>query len=285
MLTTDSKIPLILPRSCVLVPLITDLAVFRMPEVYQLSRVLWWRFQYHYLCRRANLFLAISEFTKSELHQVLKIPEEKIRVVPCAASDHYAPVRELARLDAVRSRYKLPERFLLFVGNSNPRKNLGKMMRAFDEVAEKFPHHLVIAGEQGWKFRPEDALRPLRNSERVHFIGYVADEDMPALYSLSDLFLFPSLYEGFGIPILEAQQCGVPVLASLGSAMEEVGGSGALYVDPHHEGTIRDGIIQILQDPERTEKMVASGFENAKRFSWDRSAQLLNEIIENEVAR
>ena len=283
LLTTDSKIPLVLPKSCVLVPLITDLAVFRMPEVYQLSRVLWWRLQYRYLCRRADLFLTISQFTKSELHQLLHIPEEKIHVLPCAASDRFAPVRNPAQLEAVRSKYGLPEQFVLFVGNNNRRKNLKRMMGAFDAVAEKLPHHLVIAGEQGWKFRPEEARKTLRNPQKVHFIGYVPDEDMPALYSLAGLFLFPSLYEGFGIPILEAQQCGVPVLASRGSAMDEVGGAGALYVDPYQEDAIGDGILRVLQNSDAAETLRQAGFENAKRFSWERSAQMLNQIIEEEV--
>ena len=283
LLTTDSKIPLFLPRSCQVFPVITDLAVYCMPEVYQASRVILWRLQYRYLCRRTELFLTISQFTKSELHRLLHIPEEKIRVVPCAASDHFAPVVDPAQLEAVRVKYGLPEHFALFVGNNNPRKNLGRMLAAFDAVAKKLPHHLVIAGEQGWKFHPEEVLKTLRSPQKVHFIGYVPDGDMPALYSLAGLFLFPSLYEGFGIPILEAQQCGVPVLASRGSAMEEVGGAGALYVDPYQEESIGEGILRILQHPDMADALKSAGFKNAKRFSWKRSVQVLNQIIEEEI--
>lgn len=284
LLATDSKTPLLLPSSCALIPLITDLAVFRMPEVYQLSRVLWWRMQYQYVCRRADLFLTISQFTKLEMQRILRIPEEKIYVVPCAASDYYRPIREPVQLHLVQKKYKLPEHFLLFVGNQNPRKNMKRMLQAFDSIAQKIPHHLVIAGEQGWKFRSEDILKTLQNSQKFHFIGYVPDEDMPALYSLAAVFLFPSLYEGFGIPILEAQQCEVPVLASRGSAMMEVGGEGAIYVDPYQVDSIKEGILQLIRNPGCARELARKGAKNADRYSWDRSAQILNDIIERKIS-
>lgn len=285
LLTTDSKTPFFLPRSCTLIPLITDLAVFRMPEVYQASRVLWWRLQYRYLCRRAGLFLCISEFTKGEMTEILGIPPEKIRVVPCAASDKLAPVTDPAVLDAVRQRYHLPEQFVLFVGNNNPRKNLGRMIRAFDQAKERggIPHHLVIAGEQGWKFEPEEILRTIRYRDAVHFIGFVPDADMPALYSAAALFSFPTLYEGFGIPVLEAQLCGTPVLTSNGSSLPEVGGAGCVYVNPCEEEDICCGMLRVLQDPALSAELVQKGFENARRFSWEDSARRLHQIIEEDV--
>lgn len=287
LLTTDSKTPFFLPRSCTLVPLITDLAVFRMPEVYRASRAMWWKLQYRYLCRRANLFLAISEFTRNEMVSVLGIPAEKIRVVPCAASLQMAPVSDADILSSLRARYHLPERFVLFVGNTNPRKNLTRMIRAFD-LAKKnsgIPHHLVIAGEQGWKFDPTQALRSVEHREAVHFVGFVPDQDMPALYSAAELFSFPTLYEGFGIPVLEAQLCGTPVLTSCRSSLPEVGGDGALYVDPESEDDICSGMLHILQDPQTAAKLVEKGFANACRFSWKDSAQRLHQIIEEDVIK
>ena len=285
LLTTDSKTPFFLPKSCTLIPLITDLAVFRMPEVYQFSRVWWWRFQYRYLCRRADLFLTISEFTKGEMTKLLGIPPHRIRVVPCAASERFSPITDPAALEALRARYALPERFVLFVGNNNPRKNLARMVRAFDLAKERgeIPHHLVIAGEQGWKFDPEKALEGIRNRDAVHFIGFVPDEDMSALYSAAELFLFPTLYEGFGIPVLEAQLCGTPVLTSRGSSLPEVGGEAAVYVDPLREEDICAGMLRVLEDPALAQALSQKGFENAGRFSWEASARLLNQIIEEEV--
>ncbi|HJB21667.1 MAG TPA: glycosyltransferase family 4 protein [Candidatus Fournierella merdavium] len=285
LLTTDSKAPLLVDRSCTLVPLVTDLAVFRMPQVYKASRALWWKLQYRYLCRRADFFLAISEFTKSEMTQLLGIPPERIRVVPCAGPDSLAPVEDPEQLRRLREKYGLPEKYLLFVGNANPRKNLARMIRAFDSAADRLAAdcRLVIAGEQGWKFSEEDALREIRHRERIHFIGFVEDGDMPALYSAAELFLFPTLYEGFGIPVIEAQMCGTPVLTSNCSSLPEVAGDAAVYVDPYSEESITDGLLRALGDPRLAADLRRKGLENARRFSWQKSAELLEKIISEEV--
>lgn len=286
LLTTDSKTPLFLPRNCKLIPLVTDLAVYRMPEVYQRSRVLWWRLQYRYIRRRADVFLAISEFTKSEMTKILNIPPEKIFVVSCACSERMVRVKDPGQLALLREKYGLPEQFILFVGNTNPRKNLERTIQAFDLFKEQthLPHQLVIAGEQGWKFDREKALKNIRYRDAVRFIGFVPDEDMPALYSAASLFLFPTLYEGFGIPVLEAQACGVSVVTSNGSSLPEVAGDGAVLADPYDAGSICEGMRQVLESPALVGELVEKGYFNVKRFSWEASARRLNEIIEREVS-
>ncbi len=284
LLTNDSKTPLFLPRSCRLVPLVTDLAVFRLPQTYQLSRVLWWRLQYRYVCRRAALFLAISEFTKREMTELLGIPAQRIRVIPCACGEDMRPVTDASALDAVRRRYGLPEHFVLFVGNANPRKNLRRMLKAFDLLKQRtaLPHVLAIAGGQGWKFDREAALRGIRCREAIRFLDYVPDAELPALYSAADLFAFPTLYEGFGIPVLEAQACGTPVLTSNTSALPDTAGDGALLVDPLDERAICDGMQKILSDPALAARLTAAGAANVRRFSWQASAQLLDTILNKE---
>lgn len=285
LLTSDSKCPFFLPKDCTLLPLITDLAVYRMPKVYRRSRVFLWRLQYRYVRRRADLFLAISEFTKKEMVNLWHIPPEKIHVVPCACADTLSRETDPKRLRAVKKKYNLPEQYVLFVGNSNPRKNLERLVKAFDAVkTEKgFPHQLIIAGEQGWKFNRNQAAQGCNHPEDIRFIGFVPDEDMAALYSAATLFAFPTLYEGFGIPVLEAQNCGVPVLVSNCSSLPEVGGEGALYVDPYDEGSIAEGLWKLLTDRELAERLVRAGYENVKRFSWEQSAESLKHIIEKEV--
>lgn len=285
LLTTDSKCPFFLPKSSTLIPLITDLAVYRMPEVYQRSRVFLWRLQYRYVRRRADFFLAISEFTKKEMVELWHIPPEKVHIVPCACSPVLTRETSQERLSELREKYDLPEQFILFVGNSNPRKNLTRLIRAFDRAKTEgdLPHQLIIAGEQGWKFDREQVVRGIQHRKYVRFISFVSDEDMSALYSAASLFAFPTLYEGFGIPVLEAQACGVPVLTSKCSSLPEVGGEGAFYVDPYDVESISDGIRAVLTDPVLAEKLVQQGLENVKRFSWKKSAQRLDEIIEKEV--
>lgn len=286
LLATDSKMPFFLSKSCIAVPLITDLAVFRMPEVYQTSRVLWWRLQYRYVTRRANFFLAISEFTKQEMTTLLQIPPERIFVVPCACGAQMKRMEEKETLQALREKYGLPERFLLFVGNTNPRKNLQRLIRAFDKAKEcGLAHQLIIAGEQGWKFDKAAVLEGVVHKQDIRFIGFVPDEEMPALYSAASLFVFPTLYEGFGIPVLEAQSCGTPVLTSDCSSLPEVGGAGAVYVDPYSEQAICDGLLKLVNNSRLCEQLIEKGYENVKRFSWQKSAELLEEIIERNVER
>lgn len=283
LLTNDSKTPFFLPRTCKLVPVVTDLAVYRLPEAYQLSRVLWWKMQYRYVCHRADLFIAISEFTKQELIEILNIPEKKIEVVSMACSESLRQVNDPAVLAALREKYGLAEQYILFVGNANPRKNLKRMIEAFDMLKEKSrtKHQLVIAGEQGWKFSRTKALEGIKHREDIVFTGFVPDEDMPALYSAASLFAFPTLYEGFGVPILEAQACGVPVLTSNLSALPETAGSGALYVDPYDVNSICSGMCSILQSNSLSEQLVARGYKNIERFSWEESAKKLDEIVMN----
>ena len=286
-LTTDSKVPFFLPGSARLVSVITDLAVFRMKEVYQGSRVLLWRLQYRYLCWRANLFIAISEFTKRELVDVLGIPADKIEVVPCAAPEGMARVEDTGALDACREKYGLPWQFVLFVGNFNPRKNLERLMRAFARMKATtgLPHELVIAGEQGWKFDKATALRDIDCADKVRFIGYVPDADMAALYTLAEVFAFPTLYEGFGIPVIEAQCCGTPVLTSNTSCLPEVGGDGAVYVDPYSEAEIAEGMARLLTDGALRDRLVEAGYRNAQGYSWRASARALGNIIQNRVMK
>lgn len=284
LLITDSKTPLFLPRDCMVVPLVTDLAVYRMSEVYRFTRVLWWRLQYRYLKRHVRLWLAISEFTKREMIEILNIPAERIHIVPCACAQEFARVEEDTWLEKFRLSYSLPKPFVLFVGNNNPRKNLSRVIRAFDKAKERggLSHELIIAGEQGWKFDPASALQGLKHPDSVRFIGFVPDEDMPALYSVAELFAFPTLYEGFGIPVLEAQACGTPVLTSRCSSLPEVGGEGALYVDPYDEEEMTDGILRLLLDRDLVKELVQKGFSNVQRFSWEESARRLDQIIVNE---
>ncbi len=281
LLTNDSGTPFFLPGTCRLVPVITDLAVYRLPEVYQQSRVIWWRMRYRYVRRRAGLFIAISEFTKQEIIEILNISEERVRVVPMACPESLRRVDDPAVLAAMRRKYGLAERYILFVGNSNPRKNLKRMIRAFDLLKEqsRIPHQLVIAGGQGWKFDRAKAMDGVAHQKDVKFIGFVPDADMPALYSAASLFAFPTLYEGFGLPVLEAQACGVPVLTSNRSALPETGGSGALYIDPYHVADICSGMRGILENASLSEQLVSQGYKNLERFSWKESAKRLDEIV------
>lgn len=280
LLTTDSKTPFFLPKSCWLIPIITDLGLYCIPEAYQLSRIVWWRIQFRYLKRHAKFFIAVSHFTKAEMTRILNIAPEKIYVVPCACGDELHRIEDNTILDAIRIKYHISDSYFLFVGSNNPRKNIHRLLRAFDKAKQQgIAQQLVIAGECGWKFNREEALRGVRYREAIKFIGYVPDEDMAALYSASDGLLFPTLYEGFGIPVIEAQKCGTPVLTSNQSSLPEVGGDGALYVDPYDVEDICKGILK-LHKRDDIDVLVKKGYRNAEKYSWAKSANILLEIIE-----
>lgn len=283
LLTTDSKVPLYLPRRCCVMPLITDLAIYRLPETYQKSRVFLWKAQYRFMKIHVKRWLAISEYSKQDIILFLGIPDKDIDVVYMAASESFFHVTDSTALIAVQSRYALPESYILFVGNFNPRKNLERIIIAFDIFKERtnLPHKLVIAGEQGWKFDRASAMSGIRHSDDVVFVGFVPDIDMPALYSMADLFVFPTLYEGFGIPVIEAQQCGTPVLTSEVSALPEVAGRGAFYIDPYSVEDISAAIEKILTNEALSLELVVAGYENAKRFSWEASSKQMGKIIES----
>lgn len=278
-LTTDSKTPFFLPNSCTLIPIITDLGIYRIPNAYQLSRVIWWRLQFQYLKRRANLFLTVSQFTKSEMVRILHIKPDKIYVIPCASNINMKRVSDRSKLETVRGKYNLPIKYFLFVGSNNPRKNIYRLIQAFDYAKrDGIPQDLIIAGEYGWKFSQSKAFEKIQHKNAVKFIGFVPDDDMPALYSAADAFLFPTLYEGFGIPIIEAQRCGTPVLTSNQSSLPEVGADSAIYVDPYDVEDIYRGImdISLMNDGSI---LIKKGYENAEKYSWSKSANKLYEIL------
>ena len=137
----------------------------------------------------------------------------------------------------------------------------------------------MIAGSQGWKFEKTEALSNIANKESIHFIGYVPDEDMPALYSAAEVFAFPTLYEGFGIPVIEAQICGTPVLTSNTSSLPEIAGDTAVYVDPYSEVSIADGLLRLLTDNQLRNNLIEKGYRNANRFSWEASVQKLEQVL------
>lgn len=283
-LTTDSKIPLLLPGGSRILTLVTDLAVFRMGEVYKRSRTLLWRAQYAYLRHRGGTVTAISEFTRRECAELLGIPAEKIEVIYPACSDLLAPAPAEAQR-ALREKYSLPKRYFLFVGSCNPRKNLERLLRAFDRFKEETheEHELVIAGAEGWRFDREGLLNTLHWADAIRFLGYVPETEKAALYSGAEAFLFPSLYEGFGIPVLEAHSCGTPVLTSDGSALRETGGEAALYVDPTDEDDILRGMETLAGSEALRRELTERGFENVKRFSWEASARKLCALAEKEA--
>jgi glycosyltransferase involved in cell wall biosynthesis len=227
---------------------------------------------------RAARVLADSESTKADLVELLRVPTEKISVVPAGVEPRFRPVRDTVKLNAVRGRYNLPQWFILSVGTIEPRKNLTRLISAYAQLRRQtgLPHALVIAGKEGWLYQGiyEQAAKE-GLTEHVHFPGFVDDDDLPALYTLADLLAFPSLYEGFGLPPLEAMACGTPVVASNNSSLPEAVGAAALLVDAEDVDGLADAMARVLGNANLRVRLADLGRAQAARFTWTDAARKL----------
>lgn len=225
---------------------------------------------------RADALIAVSESTRRDLIERMGAPADRIVVTPEAADPAFTRVKDPERLDAVRRRYDLPERFVLFLGAKEPRKNLPRLIEAFAALppALRREFQLVVAGAQGWlNDSVHEQVHKLRLGPSVRFPGYVDQDDVAALYSLATVFAYPSLVEGFGLPVLEAMACGTPVLTSSVSSLPEVAGDAALLVPPTDVDAIAEGLARLLQDSALRADLAERGGRRAARFSWERCAR------------
>lgn len=230
---------------------------------------------------QARRIIVPSLATKENLLRAVKdVVPERIDVVPWGVSDEFTPLPQAQR-ERLRAELNLPEHYVLFVGNLEPKKNIPALIRGFfaARIHAKLPHKLVLAGQRGWGLTDlEKIIRELNAQEYVCFAGYVPQAAMPALYSLADLFLMPSLIEGFGMPTLEAMACGCPVVISNDPALVEVCGSAARVLGYDAEKPLqplREAIEDLLvKDPSQRREMIERGFERAKLFTWEKTAAL-----------
>jgi glycosyltransferase involved in cell wall biosynthesis len=230
--------------------------------------------------RQADHLLADSQHTAQDLQEQWQIPADRITVVQGAVDHvHFRPITNQAHLAAVRRRYQIGDRpFILGLSSLQPRKNFVRLIEAFAQArqAGNLPHRLVIGGGKGWLYDAIFArVQELQLSEHVHFPGFIDEMDLPALYSAAEIFAYPSLYEGFGLPILEAQACGTPVLTADNSCLPEAGGTAALYVKAEAVESIAEGLLQLTQDTARRHELHSIGLQHVAQFTWQRSAQQL----------
>lgn len=233
----------------------------------------WMPFTYRY----ADHIIAVSEHTKKDAIRVLGIPEKKITVIHEAADEKYRVIDDEGTIRQVREKYHLREYpFILHVGTIEPRKNLPFLVRAFALAKhnKSFPPKLVITGKKGWYYEGLFKLvDELKLQDEVIFTGYVEDEDLPALYNAARIFAFPSQYEGFGLPPLEAMAAGTPVISSNTSSMPEVVGDAGILLKPEGEKAWAEAMIELVNDKRYWVTLRKKGLERAKQFSWDRCAK------------
>ncbi len=222
--------------------------------------------------RRASAVVTLSEFSKREIAATCGVWADRIRVTSLAAGPEFVPHGDDD--NAVLARYGLRRPYLLAVGNLQPRKNLLRLIEAFNRLRgrEDFRHNLVLVGNAQWGAAVASEIDRLALADRVKATGYVSSRDLPAIYRGADLFVYPSLYEGFGLPVLEAMACGTPVLASNGSAIPEVAGSAARLVDVESVPALADGIAELCSQPELRAQLRELGLARSRMFTWERTA-------------
>jgi glycosyltransferase involved in cell wall biosynthesis len=222
--------------------------------------------------RDGTWFIAVSAFTRREMIRLLGLPPDSIRVIPNGVGPEFRPPDDGGALDAFRATHGLSRRFLLGVGNTNPNKNFGNLLRAARIVLERTRavDQLVLCGNQGW---PDGPLRreAERLGDRLRLVS-LRRADMPRLYGAATVLVFPSLYEGFGLPVLEAMACGTPVVGSQAAALPETAGDAALYCDPSDPESIAAQTLVLVEDDTVRARMVARGRAHASQFSWGRAA-------------
>jgi len=225
---------------------------------------------------RARKVMTISEFSARDIVSLYGLPLDRIAVIPCGVSDDFRPRRDPAEFGELRRRIGLPDApFILFIGGADPRKNHQAVVRAFAKRADEFKGcRLVLVGDPAHRFgNMSRTIAECGMEGRVICPGRMPIEDITRLYSHADLFVFPSLYEGFGMPVIEAMACGAPVVTSNRTALPEVAGDAALLVNPDDDDELAGAMVRIFRDASLRESLRAKGFERARQFTWERAAR------------
>ena len=247
--------------------------LFKKKDLYQLK--LWGG----YSIKKAKKIITISNSSKNDIIKMYKVNPEKITVVYPGIKELKTENLKLKSMDELKKKYGISSPYILFVGTLQPRKNIVKLVEAFSKLQSKT--ELVIVGKKGWQF--EDILNAPKKygvEDRVKFLDSVSDSDLPAFYKNALCFCLPSLYEGFGLPILEAMQYGCPVATSNVSSLPEAGGEAAVYFDPENVGEITKALQSLIDDEELRKNLVKKGYEQVKKFSWEKTAKETLKVLE-----
>ncbi|TVY09790.1 glycosyltransferase family 4 protein [Paenibacillus cremeus] len=266
---------------------IHDLAYMRFPETTS-QRI----YSHHskwvpYSARQCDHIIADSLQTKQDIIELLKIEESKIDVIPLAADNRFKVIDDF-NVKLILEKYDLPKDYILFVGTLEPRKNLTGLLQAYSALRRNsvVDTKLVIVGTKGWKFSPIfQLIQDLALQEDVIFTGFIADEDLPAIYNGARIFTMPSIYEGFGLPILEAMQCGIPVLGSNVSSLPEIIGDNGLLLQPNDTKAWAEAMYRLLTDHETHATFSNLSIQRAENFTWEKTALETMNIYQKVLSR
>ena len=274
------------PRTpCALVATIHDLSFEHLPETFKRRSRAQLRLTVRRTAKKAAQILTLSEFSRRDIIETYALDPERVFVTPPAAPTHFAPVTDVTELRRIRMTYGIQRDYILALGSLQPRKNLVRLIKAYESLrgvvsSEQLPQ-LVLAGRRGWL--EAETIRAAELSEArgdILFTGYVPDADLPAVYSGALCFAYPSYFEGFGLPILEAMQCGTPVIAGNRTSLPGVAGDAALLVDPFDQAAIGNGLVRLIKNADYRTELRVKGVDRAAAFSWKNTARLTLQAYE-----
>jgi glycosyltransferase involved in cell wall biosynthesis len=259
---------------------------FVQPELWKKSDVMYQKFATPIYCQAADFLVSNSDLTTQDFQEIFKIPNGKIRTVNLAAGENFRRVSETSILNEVRKKYNLPEKFVLTVTSYDPaRKNFDTLLAAYEEARKKVGVDLLVVGKNCERYAQDFDFKKKGLESSVHFTGWVEQQDLPAIYSLAETFLFPSVYETFGIPVVEAMACGCPVVASDTGAIPSLVKEAGLLCSPFDKEQLARNLLRILTSEETASRFRRLGLERAKEFSWEKAARQTLKIFESVVYR
>ena len=261
-----------------------DVLFLRFPQFHsKINRIIYTR-KLKSSCNRADVVIAISEQTKQDLIDFLQVPEEKIEVIYQSCEEKFFDeITESQRID-VRNKYNLPERYLLYVGALTPSKNLENLLQAFNQLqSDERDVHLVLAGVGGLEKTLKQQSKDWKIEQKVHFPGFIDNADLPVFFGTSSIFVYPSLFEGFGIPIIEALATGVPVITSTDSCFAEAGGASSVYVDPQNADQLCEEIKTVLKSDEKINLMSEQGRQHVQQFHPQKTTENMMSLYQRVV--
>jgi len=270
---------------CKTVTTIADISYEHFPDFFPVPLRASLKLLVPWSARRADHIITVSEHSKRDLVRCYGIGEEKITVTHEGAGPAFHPMDRGKAKKRLAQKYRLTSDFILYVGRLQARKNLQRLVSAYAAIRSAgFPHKLVLVGKADSLFEPVLArIQELELERDVLRPGYVSDEDLPHFYRAADVFIYPSFYEGFGLPIIEAMACGTPVITSRGSSLEEVAGDAALLIDPLSEQSIAEALKQVLGDPQLAQRLGQSGLRRSEKFSFKNAARQTIDVYEGLI--
>ncbi len=274
-------IPALLPKSIHSIITVHDLVSFLFANSHNKKATIIEKIFLKRAAKKANTILTVSENTKEDLIEILDIDHQKIHTVYCASSERF-PSLTSEEAQKFKQKTNLPKNFFLAVGTLEPRKNYISLIHAFREIHRKNPHyHLIIVGGEGWDYQAVyDLVQEYSLKKYVHFLGYLSSKSLNGLYRSAKALVFPSYYEGFGIPPLEAMSCGCPVITSNVASIPEVTGKAALYINPEKWAEIRLAMQKLINNPQLCNDLSKAGLAQSQKFSWEKSAKELHKLID-----